>query len=534
MNFNSWQFLVFFPLVAALYWVITTRFRHGFLGISSNALSRFLLFAASLFFYLCWNPVYLTLILFSVAVTWVSGILMEGRPREHKKLVLAASLVLNLAVLFFFKYYNFFAGTVNALFSGPGSRQGLPALNVLLPVGISFYTFQALGYSIDVYRGTVAAERNFLTYGLFVTFFPQLVAGPIERSGSLLPQFKADHGFDYDRVTSGLRLAAWGMFKKVVVADRLAVYVNGVYGNPAVYPGCALVLATVFFTFQIYGDFSGYSDIASGTARVLGFNLMTNFRSPYSSRSITEFWRRWHISLSTWLKDYIYIPLGGNRKGSLRQKLNLLITFLLSGLWHGAAWHFVFWGLLHGLFQIVERGLQGLAPQRDRPHPASSPVPAPNPRAPELPPETSRRGILRLALTFILVSFTWIFFRANSMADALLILAKLTALPRELAGYLAALPKQGIANTLRLALQLGSEGQGIAYPIEGFGAVAFITSLLVLGVLLAAGIWPGTRQGAKGIKALPLGIRWAGYYALVLVLILSWTTESSEFIYFTF
>jgi D-alanyl-lipoteichoic acid acyltransferase DltB (MBOAT superfamily) len=263
----------------------------------------------------------LGLILFSVAVTWISGILMEGRTSEYKKIVVASSLILNLAVLFFFKYYNFFAGTMNSLFvsSGRGANSALPALNVLLPVGISFYTFQALGYSIDVYRGTVTAERNFLTYGLFVTFFPQLVAGPIERSGNLLPQFKIDHEFDYDRVTSGLKLAAWGMFKKVVIADRLAIYVNGVYGNPGVYPACALLLATLFFTFQIYCDFSGYSDIAIGTARVLGFKLMTNFRSPYFSRSVTEFWRRWHISLSTWLKDYIYIPLGGNRKGPFRQ-----------------------------------------------------------------------------------------------------------------------------------------------------------------------------------------------------------------------
>ncbi|GHV78823.1 hypothetical protein AGMMS49944_06140 [Spirochaetia bacterium] len=356
MNFNSWQFLVFFPVVAVGYFAITMKIRRVQPALS-NTLSQVFLLGVSLFFYACWNPVYLGLILFSVAVTWLSGILMAGTAPENRKIFLITSLALNLGVLFFFKYYNFFAGTVNPLLSTIGTGAGLPGFNVLLPVGISFYTFQALGYSIDVYRGTVAAERNFVSYALFVTFFPQLVAGPIERTGNLLPQFKADHVFDYDRVTSGLKLAAWGMFKKVVIADRLAVYVNGVYGDPAVYPATALALATFFFTFQIYCDFSGYSDLAIGTARVLGFNLMTNFRKPYFSKSISEFWLRWHISLSTWLKDYIYIPLGGNRKSAFRQKINLLITFLLSGLWHGAAWHFVIWGLLHGVYQVIERSI---------------------------------------------------------------------------------------------------------------------------------------------------------------------------------
>jgi D-alanyl-lipoteichoic acid acyltransferase DltB (MBOAT superfamily) len=520
MNFNSWQFLVFFPVITTLYFAVTARLRN-------NTLSQGLLFGASLFFYLCWNPVYLGLILFSVTVTWTSGILMEGKTPRRKKLILGTSLALNLAVLFFFKYYNFFAGSVNSLAASlGGTNAGIPALNVLLPVGISFYTFQALGYSIDVYRGTVAAERNFLTYGLFVTFFPQLVAGPIERSGNLLPQFKADYHFDYDRVTSGLKLAAWGMFKKVVIADRLAVYVNGVYGNPGVYPACALALATVFFTFQIYCDFSGYSDIAIGTARVLGFNLMANFRTPYFSLSISEFWRRWHISLSTWLKDYVYIPLGGNRKGAFRQKVNLLITFLLSGLWHGAAWHFVFWGLLHGLFQIVERGIQGMAPTR------SVSARPPNPRT----PESDRQGIpaLRFVITFILVSFAWIFFRAGTMGDAVLIVTRLTALPGELAGYFAALPERGLMGTMRVAFQLGTLSQGVTHAVPGFGMTACAGSLLLLAVLITADLWPKTRWGAKGIGGLPLGFRWAGYYALMLVLLFGRTADPSQFIYFTF
>ncbi|GHV91063.1 alginate O-acetyltransferase [Spirochaetia bacterium] len=504
MNFNSWQFLVFFPVIVVLYFIVTARVR-------KNALSQLLLLVASLFFYMCWNPVYLCLILFSVAVTWTSGILMDGRSMRRKKLILASSLILNLAVLFFFKYYNFFAGTVNSLFGQSGARATLPALNVLLPVGISFYTFQALGYSIDVYRGTVKAERNFLSYALFVTFFPQLVAGPIERTGNLLPQFKADHHFDYDRVTSGLKLAAWGMFKKVVIADRLAVYVNGVYGNPGVYPASALLLATFFFAFQIYCDFSGYSDIAIGTARVLGFNLMTNFRKPYFSQSITEFWRRWHISLSTWLKDYLYIPLGGNRKGPGRQKLNLLITFLISGLWHGAAWHFVFWGLLHGLFQIIERSI----PKRV------------NAALNKVPP-------VRVCITFLLVCFAWVFFRAGSVSDAFLIVRKFASLPVEWVGYLAELPQRGIVNTVRAAFQLGASNQGITHPITGFGMIAFAFAVLSIVILVGADAWSKNITGTSRIIRLPLVMRWAGYYALILVIMSSWSVDTSEFIYFTF
>ncbi|MDR2730419.1 MAG: MBOAT family protein, partial [Treponema sp.] len=282
MVFNSLVFLLFFPLVAAVYFFLTMRIARRCKKLS-NTLSQFFLLAASLFFYGYWNPAYLGLILISVAVTWISGLLMEGRDIQKKRLILAGSLVINLGILFFFKYYHFAVESVRFL---AGNRIPFPSFDILLPVGISFYTFQALGYSIDVYYGRVRAERNFITYALFVTFFPQLVAGPIERTGNLLPQFKVNHEFDYDRVTSGLRLAAWGMFKKVVIADRLAIYVNGVFGNPTGYTVASLALAVFFFAFQIYCDFSGYSDIAIGCARVLGFNLMSNFRQPYFSRSI--------------------------------------------------------------------------------------------------------------------------------------------------------------------------------------------------------------------------------------------------------
>jgi D-alanyl-lipoteichoic acid acyltransferase DltB (MBOAT superfamily) len=514
MNFNSWQFMLFFPVIAALYFVVTHRVR-------KNALSQGLLLAGSLFFYACWNPAYLSQILFSVAVTWASGILMEGRASGHKKLILAGSLALNLAVLFFFKYFNFFADTMNALFPRPASI--IPAFNVLLPVGISFYTFQALGYSIDVYRGTVKAERGFLTYALFVTFFPQLVAGPIERTGSLLPQFKADHHFDYDRVTGGLKLAAWGMFKKVVIADRVAVYVNGVYGSPAVYPAAALLLATFFFAIQIYCDFSGYSDIAIGCARVLGFKLMTNFQKPYFARSIADFWRRWHISLSTWLKDYLYIPLGGNRRGAERQIINLLVTFLLSGLWHGAAWHFVFWGLLHGIFQAAGR-LTAKARAAFR-------------RAIGLRDGSRLTRAWQIVVTFALVCLAWVFFRADSIADAFLICRKFASLPAELAEYIRQLPTTGIMGMARTAFQLGAAEQGVLHNVAGFGITACAFSFIFIAILLAAEVWTRAVAGMARVMRLPAAVRWAGYYGLVACIIMTINSlgmDSAQFIYFTF
>ncbi|ERJ93747.1 alginate O-acetyltransferase AlgI family protein, partial [Treponema lecithinolyticum ATCC 700332] len=346
MLFHSIKFFIFFPIVTILYLFFVRV-------IKKNWLNQLLLLAASLYFYACWNPKYLLLILSSVFITWASGILMTDKPQRYKKIVLFMSLLSNLGILFFFKYYNFFANTINILYTKLHIHTQIPAFNVLLPVGISFYTFQALGYSIDVYRGAVKPEKNIITYALFVTFFPQLVAGPIERTGHLLPQFKSNHDFDYTRVTDGLKLALWGMFKKIVIADQLAVYVDKVYSSPTEYQSIALILATVFFAFQILCDFSGYSDIAIGCAKILGFSLNKNFDSPYLARNIADFWKRWHISLSTWFRDYLYIPLGGNRCFCIRHYFNLLITFILSGLWHGASITFIFWGLIHGLFLVI-------------------------------------------------------------------------------------------------------------------------------------------------------------------------------------
>jgi len=513
MVFNSLVFLLFFPFVAVVYFFLTMRIALRRKALS-NTLSQVFLLAASFFFYGYWNPAYLGLIVISITVTWTSGILMEGRDVQKKRLILAGSLVINLGILFFFKYYHFAIDSIQFFARG---RIPFPSFNVLLPVGISFYTFQALGYSIDAYYGRVRAERNFITYALFVTFFPQLVAGPIERTGNLLPQFKVNHEFDYDRITSGLRLAAWGMFKKVVIADRLAIYVNGVFGNPAVYPSASLALAVFFFAFQIYCDFSGYSDIAIGCARVLGFNLMNNFRQPYFSRSITEFWRRWHISLSTWLKDYLYIPLGGNRKGEVRRRVNLLITFLISGLWHGAAWHFVVWGALHGMFQIIGRST---APFRNA---IGGKV--------GLPEESRIRKVIQICVTFILVCFAWIFFRASTTADAFLITAKLIKLPAELAEYVSGLSQNGIIWTVREAFQVGIE---TAHFVQGFGLKNLGLSVIFIAILIINDVLMRKTPEETILRQKPLILRWAGYYALIFTIMLDWSSGSSQFIYFTF
>ena len=333
MLFNSLQFFIFFPIVCLIILFSTYV-------VKKNIINQIILLAASLYFYMCWKPAYLLLILVSIFITYMSGLYMENKSDKIKKIILSVALISNLGILFFFKYAGFIVRTIDNLLHINQSNNFFDS--ILLPVGISFYTFQALGYSIDVYRGTIKAERNFITYALFVTFFPQLVAGPIERSKNLLPQFKVNHEFDYNRVTDGLKLAAWGMFKKVVIADKLALYVNMIYSDINAHSSIAIALATFFFTFQILCDFSGYTDIAIGTAQVLGFKLMSNFRRPYFAKNIVDFWRRWHISLSSWFKDYVYIPLGGNRAGKLRHYFNILITFLISGLWHGAGWNFVF------------------------------------------------------------------------------------------------------------------------------------------------------------------------------------------------
>jgi len=331
MLFNSAEFLIFFPIVVLTYFLIPHKIRHIWLLVCSY------------FFYMCWNPKYALLMATSTIITYASGVLIE-KYYERRKLWVGLSFVSNLSILFFFKYFDFALNNINQLLEYLGVSVITTTFDVVLPVGISFYTFQALSYTMDVYRGEIKAQKNLAKYALFVSFFPQLVAGPIERSGNLLNQIDERHTFDCDRVKRGLLLMAWGFFEKLMIADRAAILVNQIYGNYENYGSVALILATLAFAVQIYCDFSGYSDIAIGAAQVMGFSLMQNFRQPYFSLSIAEFWRRWHISLSTWFRDYLYIPLGGSRCSKIKKYRNLMVTFMVSGLWHGSSWNYVIWG----------------------------------------------------------------------------------------------------------------------------------------------------------------------------------------------
>jgi alginate O-acetyltransferase complex protein AlgI len=505
MLFNSIAFLVFFPIVATLYFICVRVVR-------TTWLPQMILLAASLFFYMCWNPAYIVLILLSISITWASGLLMEGAPVRKKCWVLTGSLVSNLGILFFFKYYGFFAEFVASLSSSLPIDLQLPVFKVLLPVGISFYTFQALGYSIDVYRGDVPAERNFLTYGLFVTFFPQLVAGPIERTAHLLPQFKVNYAFEYNRVTDGLKLAAWGMFKKVVVADQLAIYVNSVYSDIPGYSGTAIALATIFFAFQILCDFSGYTDIAIGIAQVLGFNIMTNFRRPYFATSIRDFWKRWHISLSTWFRDYLYISMGGNRVSVPRHFTNLFITFVISGLWHGAAWHFVAWGALHGFYHIfgtLTKGARDIAW-----------------RTAGFKETSAFRRAVSILTTFGLVCIAWILFRADTLPIAIHAIIRALMAPKELMWACWHFMANGSAaelSSLEINLSMGFKG--------------VLWRILLVGSVICADFLQGREPGINRVRAWPFAIRWMGYYLLIIITILtglSRISATSEFIYFQF
>lgn len=389
MLFNSLHFLLFFPAVCIIYFILP----------SLRARNLFLL-GASYYFYMNWEPLYALLLLSSTLVTYLAALeIGHCTGQRAKRRCLIGSLVLNLGILFLFKYYNFVAENISGLLVQWGMSVRMPEFTLLLPVGISFYIFQALGYSIDVYRGYTPVEKDFFTYALFVSFFPQLVAGPIERSANLLPQFKQKRAFSYENVMTGVRLMLWGYFLKLILADRCAIYVDAIYNNAAHHNGGSYLLASLFFPFQIYGDFSGYSLTAIGAARVLGFNLMENFRRPYFATTVTDFWRRWHISLSTWFRDYVYIPLGGNRVSKARCHLNIMITFFVSGIWHGANWTFIIWGTIHGALQCVEKLLGWNKAQWK-----------------------IQGKVVHWGLTFCIVCLAWIFFRANTISDAFMII----------------------------------------------------------------------------------------------------------------
>jgi alginate O-acetyltransferase complex protein AlgI len=483
--FNSFTFLIFFPVVVAIYFVLPHRWRWAWL------------LAASCYFYMAFIPIYILILFFLIAIDYAAGMLIEGADGPRRKWFLVMSIIANVGMLAVFKYFNFLNANARAIAEVFHWPYGLPALNIILPIGLSFHTFQAMSYTIEVYRGRQKAEHHLGIYALYVMFFPQLVAGPIERPQNLIHQFYERHDFDYDRVTAGVRRMAWGLFMKVVIADRLADYVNPVYNNPYGNEGLTLVVATVFFAFQIYCDFAGYSQMAIGAAEVMGFKLMRNFNRPYLSRSISEFWSRWHISLSSWFRDYVYIALGGNRVKTSRWYYNLFVVFLLSGLWHGANWTFVIWGALNGFYlisSIVTRGM------RDRVTAAIG-----------LMRHPSAHAVLRVMATFTLTCFAWIFFRAGSLHEALHIISRMLVRPA---------PHQLLPDALR--------GEGITKLEVGYSA-ALVVALIVYEFV-------GVRVNvAAAFARQPAWVRWPSYYMLCMCIwLLGMSTEARAFIYFQF
>ena len=397
MLFNSIEFLVFLPVVFILYWFVINR------NIKEQ---NFLLLIASYFFYGWWDWRFLSLIIFSSAIDYSVGLLLSGEKKEiNRKLILFTSVVINIGFLAFFKYFNFFIDSFSNAFTFFGQSIDPIRLNIILPVGISFYTFQTLSYTIDIYKKKMPPTNDIVSFFAFVSFFPQLVAGPIERASNLLPQFFEKRKFQYTKAVDGLRQILWGLFKKIVIADNCAILVDDIFNNYASTPSEFLVLGAILFSFQIYCDFSGYSDIAIGTARLFGFNLMQNFAFPYFSRNIGEFWRRWHISLSTWFRDYLYIPLGGSRVKKHLKIRNILIIFLVSGFWHGANWTFICWGLLHAIYFLPLIFIGANRTYLD--------TVAVGRYLPQL------KELIQMTITFLIISFSWIFFRAESMFHAL-------------------------------------------------------------------------------------------------------------------
>ncbi len=488
MLFNSATFcLVFFPLVTALFFTVPQRWRWAVLLI------------ASCWFYMAFVPVYILILAFTILVDYVSGIWIARSEGHKRKVLLVISIVANVGVLVFFKYFNFLNQNIGELFRTAGLGWGVPDLGILLPIGLSFHTFQSLSYTIEVYRRHQAPQRDLGLFALYVMFYPQLVAGPIERPANLLDQIGSmqtgDRRFlwDHARVVRGLKQMLWGFFKKLVIADRCAVIVNEVYDHPDAHAGLSILLASYLFALQIYCDFSGYTDIALGAARVMGFDLMINFRTPYRSKSISEFWSRWHISLSTWFRDYVYIPLGGNRVTKGRHFANLLFVFLLSGLWHGANWTYVIWGGLHGLYLIAGLLTAGWWAALGRSRIMAS--------APRL------FNLLQVLLTFHLVVLGWVFFRAADLSDAGILLERSfsTGLhPRDLRDLLNAV------------------GPGILEFTVLFGVAFLAIDPWMDGVI------KGERPGPSGLRGMLL-------FALLAALILIFGYFGSPgFIYFQF
>ena len=492
MLFNSIQFLIFFPVVTALYFALPNKARWA------------ILLAASSYFYMAFRPLYILILAFTILVDYVAGLLIDRETGPKRKFYLIASLVANVGVLAFFKYYNFLTLTFQSVGAHIGWTYPLNPLDIILPIGLSFHTFQSMSYTIEVYRRRQKPEKHLGIFALYVMFYPQLVAGPIERPQHMLHQFHEFHRFEYPRAISGLQLMAWGLYKKIVVADRIAPFVNQVYDHPSSYPGVSFIIATVFFAFQIYCDFSGYSDIAVGSAQVMGFKLMENFRMPYFSPTVGDFWRRWHISLSTWFRDYVYFPLGGNRVLFLRRYSNVLITFLVSGLWHGANWTYVIWGGLNGLYLVLEQGVEKLGSVL-------------------FPTGLQTAGlrlplrIVRTLVTFALICFAWIFFRARTTADAFFI-----------AGHLGS----GLSHLPADLQSLSFIQSNILMRLDKDD---FEIALVSVAVLLVVELAQHRVRLRSYISRQPAFVRWSVYYACCATLLFFGAfNKTKEFIYFQF
>ncbi len=490
MLFNSFQFLLFFPIVTILYFVIDHKYRWV------------LLLVASCIFYMAFIPVYIFILFITIIIDYWAGILIEDSKIAKKtKRYLVVSILSTCLVLFIFKYFNFFNANFSLLAKQFHWNYPIGMLNIILPIGLSFHTFQSLSYVIEVYRGKQKAERHFGIYALYVMFYPQLVAGPIERPQNLLHQFYEKHQFEYQRVTDGLKLMAWGLFKKAVIADRIAIYVNTVYGHPSQYLGVPLILATVFFAIQVYCDFSGYSDMAIGAAKVMGFNLMKNFDNPYFSSSVTEYWKRWHISLSTWLRDYIFMPLAIKYRdwGVFGGIIALFITFFISGLWHGASWTFIVWGLLHGMAMSFE-----LITEKTRK---------------KMMKASAIYKYIRVVMTFAFICFTFIFFRAASIQNAVFIVSHLF---------------DGTTQYFQQMIvgDLFNINQNVFLPIGGkFEMIIAIFSLTILIVVQSI----QTRGSIlMFVNQKPIAFRWGLYLSMTLFIIFFRADAATSFIYFQF
>jgi len=479
MLFNSIDFAIFLPIVFVVYWFVANKnikFRNGFIVI------------ASYFFYACWDWRFLFLILFSTLTDYIVGLLLNKESVQRKrKIILAVSIVVNLSFLGFFKYCNFFIENFIDVFRLFGAELNIHTLKIILPVGISFYTFQTMSYTIDIYRRKIDATTDFLAFAAFVGFFPLLVAGPIERATNFLPQFFVKHSFDYHKAVDGLRQILWGLFKKVVIADTCAIYVNQIFEQSYTLSGSTLVLGVVLFSFQIYGDFSGYSDIAIGLSRLFGFNPMRNFNFPYFARDIAEFWRRWHISLTTWFRDYVYIPLGGSQVSKGKIIRNTFIVFLISGFWHGANWTFLCWGGINAIFLIPlvirktnRKYLNVVAQGRILP---------------------SLRDIFNIFLTFALITFSWIFFRSDSISQALHYIKSIFSV--SIFEKITVIPPMSLIFIIIFFIIIEWIGREQQYALEQFG--------------LKWKKW----------------IRWLFYYILV-ILIFAFSGNAQKFIYFQF